>query len=70
MRRRWILFALVLCFCLAGCTSLIDGMTGQPVNEHTDSPGWYHFGQLLTPVISAVFALARIILPILLPLLL
>lgn len=70
MKRRAV-FALGLAclLILAGC-SLIDGMTGQPVDQHTDSPTWYHIGQLIMPVVSQLLALARILLPILLPLLL
>lgn len=70
MRRWGFLVVLVACAVfLAGC-SLVDGMTGQPVNVATDSPTWYHIGQLITPVLSALLALGRILLPILLPLLL
>lgn len=64
---------LVLVVALGGCAqmgSLFDGMSGQPMDEHTDLPAWYHIGHIIMPIISDLLALIRIALPLVLPLLL
>lgn len=74
MKRRLVFVAgLAVLIVLAGCAqmgSLWDGMSGQPVDQHTDIPFWYHFGAFLAMGVSQVFAMARILLPVLLPLVL
>ena len=53
--------ALAALLSLGGCTpvhSIFDGATGAPV-EATDSPGWYHVGQILIPVLSNLVAIFR-----------